>query len=54
VVRLVNQPAYRNLSPEQAIAKLPADDGVVEFGAVEGYAGLGQELREARAVARFT
>jgi maltokinase len=31
-------------------AKLPADDGVVEFGAVEGYAGLGQELREARAV----
>jgi maltokinase len=31
-------------------AKLPAGDGVVEFGAVEGYAGLGQELREARAV----
>jgi len=31
-------------------AKVPADDGIVEFGAVEGLAGLGQELREARPV----
>ena len=31
-------------------SKLPADDGIVEFGAVEGLAGLGQELREARSV----
>src|SRR4051794_25912507 len=31
-------------------AKLPANEGIVEFAAVEGSAGLGQELREARAV----
>ena len=31
-------------------AKLPAGEGVVEFASVEGFAGLGQELREARAV----
>jgi maltokinase len=31
-------------------AKLPAEDGVVEFAAVEGLAGLGRELREARPV----
>ena len=30
--------------------KLPAADGVVEFGAVEGLAGLGRELKEARSV----
>jgi maltokinase len=29
---------------------LPAGDGVVEFGTVEGIAGLGQELRDARAI----
>ena len=31
-------------------AKLPAGEGVVEFGSVAGFAGLGQELREARAI----
>src|SRR5439155_17535571 len=31
-------------------AKLPAEEGIVEFGAVEGFAGLGQELREARMI----
>jgi maltokinase len=31
-------------------AKLPAGEGVVEFSSVEGSAGLGQELREARAI----
>ena len=30
--------------------KLPAGEGVVEFGVVEGFASLGQELREARTV----
>jgi maltokinase len=30
--------------------KLPAGDGIVEFGPVEGIAALGQELREARAI----
>ncbi|MGH3026145.1 MAG: maltokinase N-terminal cap-like domain-containing protein, partial [Gaiellaceae bacterium] len=30
--------------------KLPARDGIVEFGAVEGIAELGQELREARPI----
>jgi maltokinase len=30
--------------------KLPAGDGIVEFGAVEGFAGIGHELREARPV----
>jgi trehalose synthase-fused probable maltokinase len=30
--------------------RLPAGEGVVEFGAVEGFAGLGQELREARPI----
>jgi maltokinase len=29
---------------------LPAGEGVVEFGAVEGFAGLGQELRDARPI----
>ena len=29
---------------------VPAGEGVVEFGAVEGFAGVGQELREARAI----
>jgi maltokinase len=29
---------------------LPAGDGVVEFGALEGFAGVGQELREARPI----
>jgi trehalose synthase-fused probable maltokinase len=32
-------------------AKIPADDGVVEFAPVEGFAGVGQELREARQIA---
>jgi trehalose synthase-fused probable maltokinase len=32
-------------------ARLPANEGVVEFAAVAGFAGLGQELREARPVA---
>lgn len=31
-------------------AKLPANEGVVEFVAVEGMAGMGQELRDARPV----
>src|SRR3954471_20553380 len=31
-------------------AKLPAGEGVVEFAAVEGFAGLGSELREARQI----
>ncbi len=31
-------------------AKLPAGEGVVEFVAVDGFAGLGQELREARQI----
>jgi trehalose synthase-fused probable maltokinase len=31
-------------------AKVPAAEGVVEFASVEGFAGLGQELREARSV----
>src|SRR6185503_16684061 len=31
-------------------AKLPASEGVVEFAAVDGFAGLGQELREARQI----
>jgi maltokinase len=31
-------------------AKLPAGEGVVEFASLEGFAGMGQELREARAV----
>ena len=31
-------------------AKLPAEEGIVEFGVVEGSAGLGQELREARVI----
>jgi maltokinase len=31
-------------------AKLPAEQGIVEFAAVEGFAGLGQELREARTI----
>jgi trehalose synthase-fused probable maltokinase len=30
--------------------KLPAGEGVVEFGVVEGFASLGQELREARTI----
>jgi predicted trehalose synthase len=30
--------------------KLPAGDGVVEFASIEGFAGIGHELREARAV----
>jgi len=30
--------------------KLPADEGIVEFGPVEGIAAVGQELREARAI----
>jgi maltokinase len=29
---------------------VPAAEGVVEFGVVEGFAGVGQELREARAI----
>src|SRR6478736_4083604 len=31
-------------------AKLPAGEGVVEFASVGGFAGLGQELREARQI----
>ena len=31
-------------------AKLPAGEGVVEFAAVGGFAGLGSELREARQI----
>ncbi|MFZ1881747.1 MAG: phosphotransferase [Gaiellaceae bacterium] len=31
-------------------AKVPAVEGVVEFSQVEGFAGLGQELREARSI----
>ncbi len=31
-------------------ARLPANEGIVEFGAVEGFAGLGQELREAHQI----
>jgi maltokinase len=31
-------------------AKVPAGEGVVEFASVEGFASLGQELREARAI----
>ena len=31
-------------------AKLPAVEGVVEFAAVEGFAGLGRELRDARQI----
>jgi trehalose synthase-fused probable maltokinase len=31
-------------------ARLPAGEGIVEFAAVGGFAGLGQELREARPV----
>jgi maltokinase len=31
-------------------AKLPAGEGVVEFAAVDGFAGLGSELREARQI----
>jgi trehalose synthase-fused probable maltokinase len=31
-------------------AKLPANEGIVEFGAVESFAGRGFELREARSV----
>ena len=30
--------------------KVPAEEGVVEFGVVEGFASLGQELREARSI----
>lgn len=30
--------------------KLPAGEGVVEFGVVEGFASLGQELRDARTI----
>src|SRR3954466_11576671 len=30
--------------------KLPAGEGIVEFAAVEGFAGLGSELREARQI----
>jgi trehalose synthase-fused probable maltokinase len=30
--------------------KVPAEEGIVEFGAVEGFAALGQELREVRVV----
>jgi trehalose synthase-fused probable maltokinase len=29
---------------------LPAGDGVIEFGAIEGFAAIGQELRDARVV----
>jgi maltokinase len=31
--------------------RLPADNGIVEFGSVEGFAGLAHELREARPIA---
>ena len=31
-------------------AKVPAGEGTVEFAQVEGFAGLGQELREARSI----
>jgi trehalose synthase-fused probable maltokinase len=31
-------------------AKIPAGEGIVEFAPVEGFAGLGQELREARQI----
>jgi trehalose synthase-fused probable maltokinase len=31
-------------------AKLPAEEGIVEFAAVDGFAGLGSELREARQI----
>jgi maltokinase len=34
----------------RAGAKLPAGEGIVEFASVEGFAGLGQELREARQI----
>jgi trehalose synthase-fused probable maltokinase len=34
----------------RASAKLPAEEGIVEFGAVETFASEGHELREARAV----
>jgi len=34
----------------RAGGKLPAGEGVVEFGVVEGFASLGQELREARPI----
>jgi trehalose synthase-fused probable maltokinase len=30
--------------------KLPAGDGIVEFASIEGFAGVGHELREARSV----
>jgi trehalose synthase-fused probable maltokinase len=31
-------------------ARLPGDEGVVEFASAEGFSGIGQELREARSV----
>jgi maltokinase len=34
----------------RAGAKVPAGEGVVEFAQIEGFAGLGQELREARTI----
>jgi trehalose synthase-fused probable maltokinase len=34
----------------RAARNLPAGDGVIEFGALEGFSALGQELREARPV----
>jgi maltokinase len=34
----------------RASAKLPAEEGIVEFGAVDAFASEGHELREARAV----
>jgi maltokinase len=34
----------------RAARTMPAGEGVVRFGVVEGYAGLGQELREARLI----
>jgi trehalose synthase-fused probable maltokinase len=34
----------------RAARTVPAGEGVVSFGVVEGYAGLGQELREARRI----
>lgn len=34
----------------RAGAKIPAGEGIVEFAPVEGFAGLGQELREARQI----
>ena len=31
-------------------AKIPAGEGIVEFAPVTGFAGFGQELREARQI----